>query len=224
MFLSAFSLAEDVRKEAEIMVAKKKALERQSVHTASFSDDGISDESTASSLVSAPAPKTRALADPKGPWTIKKNSILRADAVKTIENEIVSTKNLFSRTRERCVDTAKVAVMRFENGSAQGAKMGLKKLSSRAKELGMLESRCYKLLKYRDLIETHSCSPEKFVPFLNKTMEEKDQSSSSASPISTIPSSESDLEVHLKKGTLINLFTEADMSDIVLDVERNPRT
>jgi hypothetical protein len=253
MFFSALSMADDMKREAEAMVAKKKAKANRSMRRASFSDDGYSEESTTSSMTSTPVPARKpvsrgdpkvprtikdvkttpsktptpvparepvALVDPKGPWMIKKNSMLRAEAVKTIEDEIVSAKNMFSRTRERCMDAAKVTIMRFENGSEQGAKMSLKKLSARAHELATLESRCYELVTYRDLIESHTCSPDKFAVFLEKTLEAKDKSSSSDALKSNLPFLEADLEGPLQNGTLMQLFTEVDLSDIVLDVER----
>jgi hypothetical protein len=263
MFFSALSVANDMQREAELMVAKKKAMANRSMRRSSVSDDGYSEESTTSSITSGTVPSRKpvargdpkvprtikknsmlhpetvkttssttstpvparepvALVDPKGPWMIKKNSMLRAEAVKTIEDEIVSAKNMFSRTRERCMDAAKVTIMRFENGSEQGAKMSLKKLSARAHELATLESRCYELVTYRDLIESHTCSPDKFAVFLEKTLEEKDKSSCSDALKSTLPFLEADLEGPLRNGTLMQLFIEVDLSDIVLDVERKP--
>jgi hypothetical protein len=209
MFGTILSIADDARKEAEKMVAKKKALASRSRSSSIHSDDAPSDDSTTSSRVSTSfsTRSPRPVCEHSNLWMIKRNFSLRAESVKTIEEEVVAVRKRIAALRERCVHTAKVAVMRKANGNERGTQMSLKKLRSHVKELEEQESRCRRLESSRNLIQTHSCAPEQFVTFLNRVMQEKDRPLVSDVTTTTFPKSETDLERHLRKGTLVSLFS-----------------
>jgi hypothetical protein len=229
MFGPILSFCDEVKKEAEILAAAKKAAISRRSKRLSMPDDTTFDDSTAFESVSTSqsVQRVRTREHSNNLWLISKNESLRAEVTMKVEEKLASVNTNFSTTRTLCIDTAEMAVMRFESNNALGAQISLKKLCPLMIDLARLETIIRKLVSHRVSVETYTNSPERFAGGLRLILQSSERSyqlTTSDTTLSVIPTTERDLEVYLRQGKLLGMIVKLNSSAIAKEAEARSRS